>query len=268
LSDLRVLFIGEIVGKAGVFCVKNMLPRLKEEHNIDFVVADGEGATGGFGLGKNHSIYLHKLGIDVITSGERIYYKKDMVSHITKAPYILRPVNYPRDDPGYGWKVYEKEGKSIAVINVLGISGFGRVHLENPLLFLPELIGHILKKTQLILIDFHAATTAEKSTLFYFLDGKVSAIIGTHMRALTADERVMPGGTAVITDAGRTGSINSVGGLDSEIEIRKLITQVHEYSKDTWGDVELQGVIVDIKENGKASSIKRLRIEYREDNND
>ena len=267
MNDVTVLFIGEIVGKAGVFCVKNMLPYIKKDYGVDFVIANGEGATGGFGLGKNHSVYLHKLGIDVITSGERIYYKKDMVTHIKKSPYILRPVNYPREDPGYGWRIYENGKVKIAVVNVLGVSGFRRVHLENPMLFLPDLIAHISKQTNYIVVDFHAATTAEKSTLFYFLDGKVSAIVGTHTRALTADERVMAGGTAVITDAGRTGSINSVGGLDSEIEIRKLMTQVHEYSKDTWGDIELQGVVLKLNDSGGASSITRLRIPYREDKN-
>ena len=132
VADFRVLCLGEIVGKGGVFCVKTLLSRVKAEKEIDFVIANGEGATGGFGIGKNHAIYLHKLGIDVITSGECIYYKKDMVGFIQNASFILRPANYPPGNPGRGWWIYEKEGRKLAVISLLGQAGYNRVHLSNP----------------------------------------------------------------------------------------------------------------------------------------
>jgi metallophosphoesterase (TIGR00282 family) len=257
--NLRVLFLGEIVGKSGVWCVKELLPKIKKELSIDFVIADGEGATGGFGLGKSHSIYLHKLGIDCITLGECAYYKKDMVEHIARAPYILRPANYPQRNPGRGWMVYEAAGRKIAVISLLGQSGFKRVHLKNPYALLPKLLQAVSPQTSTVIVDMHAATTAEKNTMFFVADGKVSAVIGTHTKAITADERVMPGGTAVITDAGRTGSIESVGGLDPEIEIRKLTTLIHEYSKEAWGKLEMQGVVMEIGADGKAASIARVR---------
>ncbi len=263
-ASLKVLFIGEIVGASGVFCVKSLLPKIKEEYGIDFVIANGEGATGGFGIGKNHSVYLHKLGIDVITSGECIYYKKDMVNHIVRAPYILRPANYPYGNPGRGWRVFNKNGQKLAVINLLGQGGFRRTHPSNPFSLLPGLIEKIRQETNIIVVDFHAVTTAEKSTMFFHMDGKASAIVGTHSKVLTSDERVMPGGTAVITDAGRTGSINSVGGLDPEIEINKFITQIPERSKASWEKLELQGVILYIEASGKASKIERLRIECEE----
>jgi metallophosphoesterase (TIGR00282 family) len=259
MSPLRILFIGEIVGKSGVWCLKELLPKIKEERSIDFVIADGEGATGGFGIGKNHSIYLHKLGVDCITLGECAYYKKDMVEHIARSPYILRPANYPQKNPGRGWMIYEAAGRKIAVVSLLGQSGFKRVHLKNPYSLLPKLLQSIAPQTNIIVVDFHAVTTAEKGTLFYFADGKVSAIVGTHTKAITADERVLPGGTAVITDAGRTGSIESVGGLDPEIEIRKFTTLIHEYSKEAWGKLELQGVVMEIGEDGKATGIERIR---------
>ncbi len=259
MSSLRILFIGEIVGKSGVWCLKELLPKIKEERSIDFVIADGEGATGGFGIGKNHSIYLHKLGVDCITLGECAYYKKDMVEHIARSPYILRPANYPQKNPGRGWMIYEAAGRKIAVVSLLGQSGFKRVHLKNPYSLLPKLLQSISLQTNTIVVDFHAVTTAEKGTLFYFADGKVSAIVGTHTKAITADERVLPGGTAVITDAGRTGSIESVGGLDPEIEIRKFTTLIHEYSKEAWGKLELQGVVMEIGEDGKATGIERIR---------
>ena len=265
---MRILFIGEIVGKTGVFCVKTLLPQVIQENRINFVIADGEGATGGFGLGKNHSIYLHKLGIDVITGGERIYYKKDIVEHIEKANYLLRPANYPPKNPGRGWAVYQKESSNIAVLVLLGQSGFERVHLRNPFAYLPELVERIKERTRTIIVDFHAATTAEKYTMFYHADGLVSAVIGTHSRVMTADEALQPGGTAVICDVGRTGSLNSVGGLDSKIEIGKFLTRVPERSKEAWDNLELQGVIVDINDQGKAEHIERLRMPCPEVSND
>jgi len=261
-EEIRILFIGIIVGSPGVFCIKNLLPEIKREKGIDFVIANGEGTTGGFGIGKNHSIYLHKLGVDVITSGECIYYKKDMVPHIAKAPYILRPANYPYGNPGRGWAVYTLGERKIAVINALGQSGFSRVHLTNPFLVLPPLIKKIRGQTETIIVDFHAVTTAEKCAMGYHLDGTVSAVLGTHAKALTADQRVLAGGTAYITDAGRTGSSNSVGGLDPSIEIEKFLTQIHQRSKAGWDRLELQGVIITVAPDGRATAIERIRWEH------
>jgi 2',3'-cyclic-nucleotide 2'-phosphodiesterase len=259
MAAIRVLFIGEIVGKSGVWCVKELLPKLRKERAIDFVIADGEGATGGFGIGKNHAVYLHKLGIDVITTGECSYYKKDIVEHFARAPYLLRPANYPPKNPGRGFMVYACNGRKLAVLSLLGVSGFKRVHLKNPYVLLPRLLESITPETTTIILDYHAVTTAEKATMFAVADGKVSAVVGTHTKAITADERVLAGGTAVITDAGRTGSLDSVAGLDPVIEIRKLTTLIHEYSKDAWAKLELQGVIIEIDDAGKATSITRLR---------
>ena len=257
---MRVLYIGEIVGKAGVFCIKKVLGETRKQHQVDFVIANGEGATGGFGLGKNHSIYLRKLGIDVLTGGECIYYKRDMVEHIEKATYILRPANYPKENPGRGWQVYRQTEPPIAVIVLLGQAGFTRVHLDNPFALLPDIVKGIREHTPLILVDFHAATTAEKHAMFRYADGKVSAVIGSHMKIITADEEVLPGGTAVICDAGRTGSQDSIGGLDPDVEIRKFLTQIPERSQDAWEDIALQGVLVDIGADGKATSIERLQV--------
>jgi metallophosphoesterase (TIGR00282 family) len=256
---LRILYIGEIVGSPGVFCVKSRLAELKEEKSIDFVIACGDGATGGFGIGKNHSIYLHKLGVDVITSGECIYYKKDMVPHIPKTSYILRPANYPYGNPGRGWNVFRVGERSIGIVNLLGQSGFNRVHLNNPFLMIEGILEKIAAETETVIVDFHASTTAEKYTMFYHLDGKVAAVLGSHTKVLTADPRVLPGGTAVIAGTGRTGSRYSVGGLDPEVEIRKFLTQIHEQSRVTWKDLELQGVVVETNEEGKAVSIEIVR---------
>lgn len=263
--SIRVLCLGEIVGKAGIFTVKNLLPQLRNELQPDFVIANGEGATGGFGIGKNHSIYLHKLGIDVITGGECIYYKRDMVSFINNASFILRAANFPPKNPGRGWKIYRKDEKILGVISLLGQSGFNRIHLSNPYTFLPDLVSRIQKDTKVIILDFHAATTAEKYTMFYHADGLVSAVVGTHFKALTSDEKILEKGTGVICDTGRTGSIDSVGGLDKEIEIQKFLTQIPERSQDAWGSLELQGVFLEIdEESGKCINIQRIRRKCRE----
>lgn len=257
---IRILFIGEIVGKAGVFCIKKLLPEIKKEHSIDFVIASSEGATGGFGIGKTHSIYLRKLGIDVLTSGEKIFFKKDIVEHLPKAPWHLRPVNYPYGCPGRGWRIYTCGETKVAVINILGNSGFNRTHLANPFTILPDIVAKAKEETPVVVVDFHASTTAEKKTMFCHMDSKVSAVIGTHTKALSADAKVLPGGTAVICDAGRTGSLDSVGGLDPEIEIKKYMTQLPERSRDCWENLELQGVVMDIDvSTGKALSIETIR---------
>lgn len=257
---LRIFFIGEVVGKAGVFTVKSLLSQLRVELEPDFVVANADGATGGFGIGRNHSIYLRKLGIDVITGGEQIYFKKDMVPHIENAYYLLRPANYPPSTPGRGWRYYNLPGDAkVAVISMLGQSGFDRVHASNPYTYLPELASRARKETPHVIVDFHATTTAEKYTMFHHADGEVSAIVGTGTRVQTADARIMPKGTAVIGDAGRTGSRDSVAGLDPGPEIRKFLTGVPERSSDTWVNLELQGVVIDLADDGRATAITPIQ---------
>jgi 2',3'-cyclic-nucleotide 2'-phosphodiesterase len=261
---MKILFLGEAVGKAGVFVVKSLLSTLKKEKGVDFVIMNGDSATGGYGLGKNHSVYLKKLGIDVITGGECIYYKKDMVPFIGIVPFILRPANYPPGNPGRGWRVYQAGDKKVAVVNLLGQSGFNRVHLSNPYSFLPEIVSRIKPDTSNIIVDFHACTTAEKYTMFHHIDGRVSAVVGTHTKVLSSDAQIMPRGTAVVCDCGRTGSINSVGGLDPAVELGKFLTQIPERSKDAWANLELQGVLIELGDDGKAGSIETLRVPCKE----
>lgn len=256
---MRILVLGEIVGKPGVYTMKNGLKKLKQQYAADFVIANGEGATGGFGIGKNHSIYLRKMGVDVITTGEKTYYKKDMVDQIARAPYILRPANYPPMNPGKGWRIYDIGKEKLAVLNLLGQSEFSRVHLSNPFSYLDMVIEKIRSITGDIIVQFHAATTAEKQSMFFHADGKVSAVIGTHCKAMTSDERIFPKGTAVLTDNGRCGSIMSVGGLAPEVEIRKFLTQIPERSADCWDGLEIQGAVITLKDDGSASEIETFR---------
>ncbi len=233
---------------------------MKEERPIDFIMANGEGATGGFGIGKNHSIYLKKIGIDALTTGEKTYYKKDMVEHLKKASYMVRPANYPPGNPGWGWRLFDTGDLQVGVITLLGQSGFQRVHLSNPFTFLPALAEKVRSLTPYVILQFHATTTAEKNSMFFLADGTVSAVVGTHTKTLSADARIFPGGTAVITDNGRCGSLNSVGGLAPEIEIRKFISQIPERSADCWNNLEAQGVIIELGSDGKAKTIELLRI--------
>lgn len=257
--NTNVLVLGEIVGKPGIHTIRAGLKALAQQRRIDFVIAGAEGVTNGFGLGSNHSLLIRKSGVDVLTLGDKAFFKKDMVDHIAKAPYILRPANLPAVTPGRGWRIYEKGGRSIAVINLLGQAEFNRVHASNPFSALPGILETVKKQTNCIILQFHAATTAEKNAMFFHADGEVSAVIGTHTKALTSDGRVFPKGTAVITDAGRCGSQMSVGGFDPEVEIRKFLTQVPERSLEWWMGLELQGALVEIGEDGRAVGIETIK---------
>jgi len=184
----KILYIAEIVNKVGVYCVKKQLAKIKKEHEIDFVIANADSSTGGFGLGTNHSVYLRKMGVDVITSGDHIYNKKDIQEHMSKAYHLLRPANFPYTNPGRGWRTYtvghrkdehtaKERSKNIVVVNLLGQTAFGRIHPTNPY----ELLSHVVEKSKkdadTVIVDFHSVTTAEKSTMNLYADGLVSALV-------------------------------------------------------------------------------------------
>jgi len=257
---LKILYISEIVGKAGLFAVKTLLPSLKKEKSIDLVIANADGTTGGYGLGRNHAGYLRKLGVDVITTGDCCFYKKDLVQNFDRLPYILRPINISPYAPGLGNRTYQAGSEKVAVAVLLGQSGFDRLHGDNPFIKLPELLERLHRETPYVVLDFHAATTAEKKALFAQADGLCSAVIGSHGRVMTADAQITTGGTAVITDAGRTGSINSVGGTDPHSRIQEYLTGIPDWSRDAWDLIELQGLMIDIAPNGKARAISPLQI--------
>ena len=264
---MKILYIAEIVGKAGVYALKKCLPDLKKEKNFDFIVACADSATGGNGLGRNHAAYIHKLGVNVITTGECCFYKKDLTESLGKISYVLRPDNLNMEAPGAGSRVYHtaggaqnQQGRKIAVAVLLGQSGFGRIHANNPFSGLPALLERLRRETPCVIIDFHAMTTAEKQTLFVMADGNCSAVIGSHSKVQTADERILPGGTAVITDAGRTGSAESVGGSDRESRIKEYLSGIPDWTRDSWDKPELQGLIIDLAGNGRAISIERVRL--------
>jgi metallophosphoesterase (TIGR00282 family) len=256
---MKILYVAEIVGKAGIYAYKKALPELKKQQKIDFVIACADGATSGNGLGKNHAAYLHKLGASVLTTGECCFYKKDLTENLGNIPYVLRPGNLNIEAPGIGARVFKAGGVKVAVAVLLGQSGFIRVHGNNPFSGLPSLLERLRRETPFCILDFHAQATAEKQTLFAMTDGLCSAVIGSHCRVQTADERVLPGGSAVITDAGRTGSLDSVGGTNAASRIQEYLSGIPDWTREAWGRLELEGVFIDLADNGKALSIERVR---------
>jgi metallophosphoesterase (TIGR00282 family) len=256
--------LGEIVGKTGVFTVKSAMPEIRQRFTPDFVFANADSATGGAGLGVQHAVYLRKLGIDGISMGEASYYKPDMTEFYPKAGWVLRPANLPEGDPGRGWRVFQKDGKKVALIALLGQSGFARVHADNPFRALDQLSHFLRRDAACIVVNFHAATTAEKLSLARHADGKVSAMLGTGGKVLTADARILQKRTAAITDLGRTGSILSVGGLDPETKVREFLTGVPAWSRDASAQPEAQGVCLRLDDDGLALSIESFRIRGKE----
>lgn len=255
---LKILYIAEIVGKAGVWCVKNALVDLKKAEQPDIVIANADGVTGSYGLGRQHAGYLRKLGIQLAIGGDCSYYKKDLVEAIDTLSGVIRPYNYPPESPGRGWRFVQAGEQKVAVVSLLGRAGFSRVHAENPFTSLGPLVERLHRETPYVIIDFHAGATAEKQAFFFHADGKVSAVIGSHSRVQTSDEGILPGGTAVITDAGRTGSLDSVGGTDPVSRIREYITGVPDWSKDCWARPGIQGVVIELDSSGKALAIRRF----------
>jgi metallophosphoesterase (TIGR00282 family) len=259
-----IAFIGEIVGKSGVFALKSTIGEIRSRYKPDFVIANADSATGGAGLGVQHAVYLRKLGVDCVTIGESSYYKIDMTEFFPKAGWVIRPANYPEGNPGRGWKIFQTVAGKIAVVQLLGQAGFPRVHLDNPFVAIDHLSQYLKREASTIVLDFHAAATAEKLALAAYADGKVSAIVGTHSKALTADARILPKSTAAITDSGRTGSILSVGGMDPDAMVKEFLTGIPGYCPDGKLGLETQGVIIRVDDEGKAVGIESFRIPVKE----
>ena len=257
---MKILYIAELVGKAGVYALKKGLVELRKRLSWDFLIVCADGATGGNGLGRSHAAYIQKLGANAITLGECCFYKKDLTENLEKIPYVLRPYNLNQEAPGTGLKVFKAGAEKIAVAVLMGQNGFGRLYANNPFTALPSLIERLKHQTPNIIIDFHAQASAEKKTLFYAADGQCSAVIGSHTRVQTADETILEKGTAVISDAGRTGSIQSVGGCDTNSRIKEYLTGIPDWTKEAWEEPELQGVFLELGKNGKALSIERIRV--------
>lgn len=261
---MRILFIGDIVGSPGRKAVKELMPGVIRAKKIDFIIANAENAAGGSGITPEVADELFGCGIDVLTSGDHIWKKKEIFDALNQDRRILRPANYPKTDPGAGAAVIEsKDGIKVGVINLLG-----RVFLSTvdcPFKASQELIEQLKDKTPVIIIDIHAEATSEKIALGRFLDGMASAVIGTHTHVQTADEQILPKGTAYITDAGMTGPFDSIIGRKADQILARFLTQMPTRFEMATDDVRLQGVVVAVDEKtGKAMNIERVHEKLQE----
>jgi len=257
---VNILFIGDIVGKPGRQAVSRELHRLVDRYNVDVVIANGENASGGFGITAESAKELFACGIHLFTSGNHIWDKKEALEYLKKEERIIRPANYPDGTPGKGSTVVTTPGGiKVGVINLEGRVFMNS--LECPFRTADREIAALSESTKVILVDFHAEATSEKTSLGWYLDGRVSAVVGTHTHVQTADERVLTEGTAYITDAGMTGAFDSVIGVRKDEPIYKFLTQLPAKFEVAKKDLRLNGVVFTIDDaSGKALGIERVNI--------
>ena len=254
---MRILAVGDIVGESGVKKLKEILPQIRKEENIDFVITNGENSAGGMGITEKIYREMLDLKIDAITMGNHTWGKKDIFKFIDE-PQLLRPANYPKGVVGKGLGIYECKGKKIAVMNFIGRVDIN-ILSENPFIMAKEMVEEIKDKVDIIIIDFHAEATAEKIAMGRFLDGKITAIFGTHTHVQTADEQILPNGTGYITDIGMTGPKESVIGMDIQASIKRFETTLPEKYKLAEGECIFNGVIFEIDDTtNKVQEIKRI----------
>jgi metallophosphoesterase (TIGR00282 family) len=262
---VKLLFIGDIVGQPGRRAVKELVPRLREAHGIHFVIANGENSAGGSGITPKTADEIFSAGVDVITSGDHLWDQKDVIDLLQNEKRFLRPLNYPPGTPGQGSGVFEVrgmsgEGKGLPPVAVLNLQGRTFMpDLENPFHAARAEVDKLRQQTKLIFVDIHAEATSEKIALARMLDGRVSAVVGTHTHVQTADEQIFPGGTGYLTDAGFTGPHESVLGREIEPVIQRFLTSMPQRFEVAKERVLLHGAIIEIDEvNGKAVRIERV----------
>ena len=250
---MRILMIGDVIGRPGRRAVQVLVPDLRQEYSIDLVIANGENAAGGLGLTRETAEELFASGIDVITSGNHIWDHKEIIPSLDSELAILRPLNYPPGVPGRG---YLTKGK-VLVVNLLGRTFIG--NFDCPFRAMDQLLEELVDKPPVIIADFHAEATSEKVAMGRYLDGRVSAVLGTHTHVGTIDARLLPEGTAYITDVGMTGPLESVIGDDADAVIRRFLTQLPHRLSVGKGSVVLNSVLVEVEEStGVAKSIVRI----------
>lgn len=255
---MQILFIGDIVGKPGREAIRSILPDLQKEYGFDLVIANAENASGGRGLTKDVANELFDYGIHFLTMGNHVWDQKDILKFIDDERRLIRPANFPRGVPGKGYGVVSNKGIKTGIINLSG-----RIFLqplENPFTMVIQLINMIAAETPIIIVDFHAEATSEKVAIGWLLNGKVSAVVGTHTHIQTADARILDQGTAYITDVGMTGPRDSVLGIKKEIVINNFLTQMPVRFEVANGMKQLNAVVLEIDEKtGKARQIISLQ---------
>lgn len=259
--NIRILFIGDVVGAPGRAMLQKHINRLREQYAIDATIVNGENSADGRGITPRIMDYFNHLKVDVVTSGNHIWDKKDIIPYMHTHDDLIRPANFPAGTPGVGFRLISIKGNPVAVVNLQGRI-FMKEHLDCPFRTIDSLLTYLKDKTATILVDFHAETTAEKSCLAYHLDGRVSAMVGTHTHVQTADERVLPKGTAFITDLGMVGALDSSLGMKKEPIIQQFMNQMPtRYTVETEGPMLLTGVWIEIDtRTGTALKIERIRL--------
>ena len=251
---MRILAIGDIIGKPGRKAVEEILPGLYSEYNIDFVVGNGENAAGGLGLTPSTAQELFDSGIDVITTGNHVWAYNEIIPYLDSELAILRPLNYPPMNPGRGYLLKN----NVLIINLVGRVFMG--HVDCPFRAMDQLLAEFEHKSIPIIVDFHAEATSEKVAMGRYLDGRVSAVLGTHTHVGTTDAHILPGGTAYVTDIGMVGPIDSVIGDDPDSVINRFLTQIPSRLSVGKGKVSFDAILVEVDEKiGKAVDIKRIR---------
>jgi metallophosphoesterase (TIGR00282 family) len=256
---MNILMVGDVFGESGRSAVARLLPGLRREHAIDLVVANVENAAGGFGVTPAFARAFLDQGVDVMTSGNHIWDKREIVEYIAKENLLLRPANYPAGTPGVGWVTVKAGPHRVAVVNLMGRVFMNPI--DCPFRTADALLPELRRETPVVLVDMHAEATSESVAMGWYLDGRVSAVVGTHRHVQTADERVLPGGTAYITDLGLTGPTDGVIGVDREAIIQRFLTQMPTRFETAKGPAALHGVVITVDpESGRASAIRRLQV--------
>lgn len=256
---MNLLFLGDIVGKPGRLAVRALLPKLIHREQIGFVIANCENISGGAGVEPANCRELLEAGVDVLTSGNHIWRKREIVDYIDREPRLLRPVNFPPGTPGAGWGCFRApDGTPIAVVNLIG-----RVFMDAmdcPFRAADDTLTKIAGRARIIFVDMHAETTSEKGAIGWHLAGRVSAVVGSHTHVQTADERVLDPGTAFLTDAGMCGPVDSVIGVKHELAIRRFVTHLPTKFEPAAGRTIVQGAVVSIDPaTGRATAIRRVQ---------
>ena len=261
---MKLLFVGDVIGKPGRRALQALLPRLVERHRADYVVVNVENSAGGFGVTPDVLREIENLPIDVYTTGNHVWDKKEVLDLLERHPKLLRPANYPDGNPGKGLHLGETAaGIPVAVINLEGLVYMS--NLDSPFHKVDQLLRGLDSKYKVIFVDFHAEVTSEKQAMGFYLDGRVSAVVGTHTHIPTADERILPNGTALQNDAGMTGPYESVIGMRVDKVLKRFLLQTPSAFEVAKRDVRLAGTVIDIDEaTGKARGIERLLEPYSE----
>ena len=260
---MRVLILGDVVGRPARRAIRDLVPSLIEREGIDLAIANAENAAGGIGVDVKSAKELLSSGVDVLTSGNHIWKKKDIYQYMDEHSELIRPANYPEGAPGRGWCAWQNDhGSKALIINVQG-RVFMPNHVDDPFRSVDAICRERGRHSRVIIVDMHAEATSEKNAMGWHLNGRASIVFGTHTHVQTSDDRILPGGTAYITDVGMCGPLDSVIGMDKEAVIKGFLSQLPRQFEVAHENVVLQGIIVDVDDDsGQAREIRRLRIPY------